>query len=299
MYKTLRPRSAVERSTKRYRHTAVGIAALAAAGLTLGLGSGSAAAATADQSDPTSPVVVTYTGTMYQFTVPQGVARLHIDALGGDGGQNTHTPDVDHAGAGAEVTGYLNVKPGEVLDIYVGGAGANASTKDNDPAAGGELLGTAVAVAMRPRTIYAPAVPAAAQPSSRSTAATRCWSRPAAVGGGGLSGDPYDAGRGGDASTWLGQNGDTRNVRSAGRCRRCGRSGQHRAGTACLGGSGLGANGGGGGGGVAGGTAAAAPKAPRPVAAAVPAVRRLTRLNSPAPASSPGMKPAKRPRTAR
>ncbi len=209
MYRTLRHEPTADRSTKRYRHTVVGIVALATVGLTLGLGPASAAAAvTADQSDPTSPVVVTYTGAMYQFTVPQGIARLHIDAIGGDGGQNTHTPDTDHAGAGAEVTGYLNVKPGEVLDIYIGGAGANASTKDDDPAGGWSASGYSGGNGNAAKDYLRTSGAGGGATVIKIDGGDTLLVAAGGGGGGGLSGDPYDAGRGGDASTWLGQNGD-------------------------------------------------------------------------------------------
>ena len=65
------------------------------------------------------------TGGTQTFTVPAGVSKIRIVATGGDGGTyaNTFVP------SGAQVSGTLDVTPGEVLTIGVGGTG-HASRSD-------------------------------------------------------------------------------------------------------------------------------------------------------------------------
>jgi len=64
-----------------------------------------------------------YTGSFHTWTVPDCVYSINVTVKGASGGGN-------NAGQGATVTGTLNVAPGQVLRIYVGGAG-------NCPNAGG------------------------------------------------------------------------------------------------------------------------------------------------------------------
>jgi hypothetical protein len=61
----------------------------------------------------------TYTGAQQSFTVPAGVTSVSIDAYGAQGGNS--------GGLGGRATGALSVTPGQVLYVYVGGAGANGS----------------------------------------------------------------------------------------------------------------------------------------------------------------------------
>jgi len=56
----------------------------------------------------------------YSYTVPAGVTSLQVDAAGAGGG--TYSNDV--GGAGARVQATLAVTPGQVLTLYVGGAGS-------------------------------------------------------------------------------------------------------------------------------------------------------------------------------
>lgn len=60
-----------------------------------------------------------YTGSVQTFTVPDGVTSLQIDAYGGRGGR-TYSKGV---ALGGRVQATLNVTPGQVLNIYVGGRG--------------------------------------------------------------------------------------------------------------------------------------------------------------------------------
>ena len=60
-----------------------------------------------------------YTGARQNFTVPTGVTRVTVEALGASGGAAG-----DPGGLGGMVTATIPVTPGESLDIYVGGAGS-------------------------------------------------------------------------------------------------------------------------------------------------------------------------------
>ena len=63
-----------------------------------------------------------YTGGSQSYTVPPGVTRITINALGASG---TYFEGSFGAGLGASVTASYSVAPGEVLDVEVGGAGGN------------------------------------------------------------------------------------------------------------------------------------------------------------------------------
>lgn len=56
---------------------------------------------------------------LQQFQVPDGITKLYIKAKGGDGG--------DNPGSGALISGYFEVKSGEVLDIVIGQKGGTGS----------------------------------------------------------------------------------------------------------------------------------------------------------------------------
>ncbi|MBL0020638.1 MAG: T9SS type A sorting domain-containing protein [Bacteroidetes bacterium] len=61
-----------------------------------------------------------YTGGVQTYTVPPGVISVTIDAKGAQGGGITNAP----GGMGGRAQGSLSVTPGQVLEVYVGGAGA-------------------------------------------------------------------------------------------------------------------------------------------------------------------------------
>lgn len=67
---------------------------------------------TADNS-----VTYNYTGTVQQFTVPDNVTEITIEALGGPGGTTLSFPKA----GGAAVTATFTVVPGTVYDVVVGG----------------------------------------------------------------------------------------------------------------------------------------------------------------------------------
>jgi hypothetical protein len=70
---------------------------------------------------------LSFTGVGQAWTVPAFVTSVNFDAYGASGGSDnfasTHTP-----GKGGRIQGRLNVIPGEVLNIFVGGKGIDASS---------------------------------------------------------------------------------------------------------------------------------------------------------------------------
>lgn len=68
-----------------------------------------------------------YTGSIQTWMVPSGVSLLEVEAWGAQGGNG--------GGLGGYAFGYLSVQSGEVLNVFVGGAGKNASAGSS--AAGG------------------------------------------------------------------------------------------------------------------------------------------------------------------
>lgn len=62
-----------------------------------------------------------YTGAEQTFEVPSGVHFLHVRLIGGSGGEGS-----SGGGAAAEVTGVLEVTPGQLLYVEVGGVGEDS-----------------------------------------------------------------------------------------------------------------------------------------------------------------------------
>ena len=73
-------------------------------------------------------VTFSYTGGAQSWIVPACVTSVDIEALGAQGGSG----NASGGGLGGKATGSLAVVPGQVLNIYVSGAGSNG-----DGAAGG------------------------------------------------------------------------------------------------------------------------------------------------------------------
>ncbi|MEM8907146.1 MAG: glycine-rich protein, partial [Bacteroidota bacterium] len=69
-----------------------------------------------------------YTGAAQTFTVPEGVTNIEIDAYGAQGG-NTYS--TNGPGLGGRVQASMNVTPGQVLHIYVGGQGQSYAGYSN------------------------------------------------------------------------------------------------------------------------------------------------------------------------
>ena len=64
-----------------------------------------------------------YTGSVQTYTVPPGVAEIQLEAWGAQGGTGTYGGITPDPGLGGYSIGILGVTPGDVLNIYVGGAG--------------------------------------------------------------------------------------------------------------------------------------------------------------------------------
>ena len=72
-----------------------------------------------------------YTGKMQSYTVPNGTTSISIDMYGASGGWNDYSGvkyDKYVPGNGGRVQAQLSVYPGQVLYIYVGGKGEDASS---------------------------------------------------------------------------------------------------------------------------------------------------------------------------
>lgn len=91
----------------------------------------------------------TYTGTIQQFIVPNRVTSIQVNAIGAKGGTGARG---QVGGAGANITTTLNVTPGQILYIVVGGFpgqsatakygfGGNGGSGTNYGGAGGGLSG--------------------------------------------------------------------------------------------------------------------------------------------------------------
>ncbi len=65
-------------------------------------------------------VTFNYTGAVQTFTVPNGVTSIDINAFGAQGGNTYSTTG---PGLGGQVQATMNVTPGQMLNIYVGGVG--------------------------------------------------------------------------------------------------------------------------------------------------------------------------------
>ncbi|MFA9269278.1 MAG: glycine-rich protein, partial [Baekduiaceae bacterium] len=86
--------------------------------LTLGLIFALAVPCTASAADRT--VTFAFTGGIQTFTVPPGVTSIDVEAFGGRGG----TTFTGVKAPGARVTGTIDVVPGQVLYVLVGGDGS-------------------------------------------------------------------------------------------------------------------------------------------------------------------------------
>ncbi len=97
---------------------------LTALGVLLGLALASAWPAAAARAVTTSTFL--YTGAQQRFIVPAGVTSLSVLAVGARGG-NGLPPGGGLGGAAAEVSGDVEVLPGQTLYVEVGGVGTEAS----------------------------------------------------------------------------------------------------------------------------------------------------------------------------
>jgi len=74
-------------------------------------------------------ITFTYTGDVYNWTVPAGVTTIAFDVRGGQGGNGkSGVTENSFGGQGGITTGNLAVNAGQLLIIRVGGSGANGNT---------------------------------------------------------------------------------------------------------------------------------------------------------------------------
>jgi hypothetical protein len=76
-----------------------------------------------------------FTGAAQHFTVPSGVSRIHVVAIGAQGARSTSSPE----SPGGSVSADIPVTQGERLVIYVGGKGSGLKGGYNGGANGGSL----------------------------------------------------------------------------------------------------------------------------------------------------------------
>ena len=83
------------------------------------------------QSSFSDSTTFSYTGSVQNWTVPNGNTTITVTAYGGSGGDGANGTTVNGAtgGNGAAVTATISVTAGDTLYLYVGGSGANASIR--------------------------------------------------------------------------------------------------------------------------------------------------------------------------
>src|SRR4030095_4630318 len=91
----------------------------------------SAALSLASLCAAATTVTFNYTGAVQTFTVPDGVQIITVDAYGAQG-FSSGSP----GGSGGRAPGDISAGPGQVLNIFVGGAGT-AATGNRVPSGGG------------------------------------------------------------------------------------------------------------------------------------------------------------------
>ena len=103
---------------------------------------------TVSQASPPPVACVTtttfsFTGAMQTFTVPAGITSISIETYGAEGGTGANGNSNAGAtlggvgGRGSKAVGTLSVTPGQVLNIFVGGAGATPTSGFNGGGTGG------------------------------------------------------------------------------------------------------------------------------------------------------------------
>lgn len=106
-------------------------------GVGTGLGTGEAAATAPVAAAEAAPQSITFTAPgEHSWTVPAGVTRVDVLAVGGEGGKN----GVWRAGRAARITATLDVTPGQTLYAVVGGSASGTTPGSNG---GGAAGGTA------------------------------------------------------------------------------------------------------------------------------------------------------------
>jgi hypothetical protein len=241
--------------------TVVGVGLSIAA---LGLAGCGAQAQSQQDLSPTDLPAITFTnaGTTQDYTVPPGVTSIFLTAAGAGGGKSRQAMAAP-ASTGALITGNIAVTPGQILEISVGQAGADASDHNSDPKGGwgglGANGGTGNAASDTLRTGGAGGGATVVQLANADGSNAQTILVAGGGGGeGGRSGDLTPAPFGGSAGcangapSWTGSNGHDGSSVLGGKGGAAAAE-STMAGVRSKGGSGLGGNGGGGGGGVKGG----------------------------------------------
>lgn len=72
---------------------------------------------------PSGTLTISYTGDVFNWTVPNGITSVFVEAIGAGGGSGGAT-----AGKGGKIETNLSVTPGSILHLYVGQKGNNNSS---------------------------------------------------------------------------------------------------------------------------------------------------------------------------
>lgn len=89
-------------------------------------------------------ITYNFTGAVQTFIVPCGVTQIYVRASGAEGGTGAIGGNASSGGVGGKgsvIAGYLNVTPGQTLNIYVGGAGGAGTAGFNGGGTGGDQNG--------------------------------------------------------------------------------------------------------------------------------------------------------------
>ncbi len=157
------------------------------------------AASTAYAHPPTSTTTTfNYTGAVQTYTVPGGITSLSINATGAAGGIGGTVGSPYAGGAGGRTTAILSVTPGDVLYIYVGGRGNDATNVSSTGAGGYNGGGTRSGG-------LAPFAGQGGGASDVRVGGTDLYSRVLVAGGGGGGGYIHNGGNGGGLTAANGQ----------------------------------------------------------------------------------------------
>ena len=84
-----------------------------------------------------APTDFEYTGTVQTYEIPGGVTKVQLEVWGAQGGNLTNSSYNWFGGNGGYASGTLSVSAGDVLNVYVGGRGADGQSNTAGSADGG------------------------------------------------------------------------------------------------------------------------------------------------------------------
>lgn len=101
---------------------------------------------------PKSSRITAAEANYHELVVPDGAVSLSFELVGGAGGYLNPKPPQSYAtaGHGAQISGYLNVTPGQILKIYLGSSGQAFGTR---PAEGGAGYGKGGSSKLSPASV--------------------------------------------------------------------------------------------------------------------------------------------------